>query len=79
MSLEQLWAGWRSEYVASVVPSDIAPEDDGCVFCQIAACGEPDERNGIVWRDEHNIAVLNAYPYASGHLLVMPVRHVSDL
>ncbi len=79
MSLEHLWAGWRSEYVASVLPTDVAPQDDGCVFCRIAASGEPDERNGIVWRDERNFAVLNAYPYASGHLLVMPVRHVSDL
>lgn len=82
MSFEQLWAGWRSEYVASVVnASDAGSEDDEdrCVFCRIVSMGEPDERNGIVWRDEKTFAVLNAYPYASGHLLVMPVRHVSDL
>jgi ATP adenylyltransferase len=79
MSLEQLWAGWRSEYVASVAPSGVAEEGDGCVLCRIAACGEPKEANGIVWRDDRNLAALNAYPYTSGHLLVMPVRHVSDL
>lgn len=79
MNLDHLWAGWRSEYVASVAPSGDAEEDDGCVLCRIAACGEPAEANGIVWRDDRNLAALNAYPYASGHLLVMPVRHVSDL
>lgn len=33
----------------------------------------------MVWRSELSYAVLNAYPYASGHLLVMPVRHVAEL
>jgi diadenosine tetraphosphate (Ap4A) HIT family hydrolase len=79
MSLEQLWAGWRREYVDSVVTSNVGSQDDGCVFCRIVAEGEPSESNGIVWRDELTFAVLNAYPYASGHLLVMPVRHVSDM
>ncbi len=75
--LEHLWAAWRSEYVTSVSAPE-APHED-CVFCRLIAEGDPGEPNGIVWRDELNFAVLNAYPYASGHLLVMPVRHVSDL
>lgn len=33
----------------------------------------------MVWRGERTFAVLNAYPYASGHLLVLPLRHVSEL
>ena len=80
MNLEQLWAGWRRDYVTSVAAAspDTTP-GDGCVFCRIVAEGPPREKNGIVWRDELVFAVLNAYPYASGHLLVMPVRHVSEL
>lgn len=80
LALEHIWAGWRREYVASV--ADAGPEhgdDDSCVFCRIIALGEPAASNGIVWRDELNFAVLNAYPYASGHLLLMPLRHVSEL
>jgi ATP adenylyltransferase len=50
-----------------------------CVFCAIAAGGAPSEDNGVLWRDETTFAVLNAYPYASGHLLVMPLRHVDAL
>jgi ATP adenylyltransferase len=78
VSLEQLWAGWRNDYVTSVAGS--GPEgEEVCVFCAILSNGEPDERNLIVWRDEVTFAILNAYPYANGHLLVMPVRHVSEI
>ncbi len=84
MGLEQLWAGWRMDYVQSASASERAAEaggsgDGGCVFCRIAASGPPSVENGIVWRDEAVFVVLNAYPYASGHMLVMPVRHVGGL
>ena len=76
MSLEQLWAGWRHEYVASATAAERAGDDGGCVFCRIAASGPPSADNLVVWRDDLTFAVMNAYPYASGHVLVMPVRHV---
>lgn len=84
MSLEQLWAGWRLEYVQAASAAERNPADPGasgedCVFCRIAASGPPSADNGVVWRDEFSFAVLNAYPYASGHLLVMPLRHVDRL
>jgi ATP adenylyltransferase len=34
---------------------------------------------GIVYRDEHSYVILNAFPYGSGHLLVLPHRHVAGL
>ena len=68
MNLERLWAGWREEYVAS--PGD----EEGCVLCRVL-----EEGGQVIWRGERTAAVLNAYPYTSGHLLVMPVRHVSEL
>ena len=79
MSLEQLWAGWRHDYVSSNSAAERRGDDDDCVFCRIAAAGDPAADNGIVWRGTRTFAVLNAYPYASGHLLVAPVRHVSSL
>jgi ATP adenylyltransferase len=69
--VEQMWAGWRSEYIDEVTSK---PEGD-CIFCSILASGRPDEETHIVWRDELAFAILNAYPYTSGHLMVMPVRH----
>lgn len=78
MPLEQLWAGWRHEYVAAATETERQGADGACVFCRLAASGEPSEENGVVWRNPHVLCVLNAYPYASGHLLVSPVRHVAD-
>jgi len=77
VSLEHLWAAWRSEYVAGAGAAP--PEGDGCVFCRILASGEPDDATYVLWRGEHTFSVLNAYPYTSGHLMVMPLRHVAEL
>ena len=77
MTLEQLWAGWRTEYVSSAGAS--GPGDDGCVFCRILASGESDETAKVVWRGGRIVALLNAYPYTSGHLMVMPERHVGEV
>jgi diadenosine tetraphosphate (Ap4A) HIT family hydrolase len=77
--LEQLWAGWRRDYVVSTTDAERAGTDDGCVFDRIAASGPPSADNLVVWRSDLSFAVMNAYPYASGHLLVMPVRHVGAL
>jgi ATP adenylyltransferase len=83
VSFENLWAGWRSEYIVEATARERAGtlDDDErrCVFCRLAASGPPSEDNLIVWRGEFTFSVLNAYPYATGHLLVMPLRHVADL
>ena len=79
-SLDRLWAGWRSDYIEGVTKPRV-PGDDDCVFCAILASGLPDTETHIVWRHPAGaaFAILNAYPYTSGHLMVMPVRHVSEL
>lgn len=80
-SLDQLWAGWRGEYIEGVTsaPPDVDPS--GCVFCRILSSGQPDADAFIVWRHPSGraIAILNAYPYTSGHLMIMPARHVGGL
>lgn len=75
--LERLWAGWRTAYVASA--GEEGPGDAGCVFCRILDSGEDDADTRILWRGDHALAILNAYPYTSGHLMVMPIRHVADI
>ncbi|MGH2933407.1 MAG: HIT family protein [Gaiellaceae bacterium] len=64
---KQLWAPWRLEYIQQ------ADELEGCVFC-LAAAG-PDEEMLVVHRGETGFALLNKFPYSSGHLLVAPYRH----
>lgn len=78
MSLERLWSGWRSEYVAGAAGGG-DDDRDGCVFCAILASGRPDAETYVLWRGSTCVAVLNAFPYTSGHLMVMPQRHVGEL
>lgn len=67
--MERLWAPWRLEYVGH------ADEDRGCVFC--LAAEQEDELGLVVRRGELAFALLNRFPYASGHVLVAPYRHGS--
>jgi diadenosine tetraphosphate (Ap4A) HIT family hydrolase len=77
MTLDRLWAGWRNEYVATA--SDAAQDGDACIFCRILGSDEPDDATYVLHRGERCFAILNAYPYTSGHLMVMPIRHVAEL
>ncbi|HEY7307258.1 MAG TPA: HIT domain-containing protein [Bryobacteraceae bacterium] len=49
-----------------------------CIFC-IAAAGTADEENLVVYRGPATFAILNKYPYTSGHLMIAPYEHVSRL
>ena len=81
-NLDVIWAGWRSEFVAGAAEAGEGEAKQGsCVFCRILASGLADEESHVVWRHPsgHVVALLNAYPYTSGHLMVMPTRHVAEL
>jgi ATP adenylyltransferase len=68
---KQLWAPWRLEYISS------ADEQRGCVFCS-AVAADDDEAALVLHRGRRATAILNKYPYASGHLMVAPNRHVGE-
>jgi ATP adenylyltransferase len=53
-------------------------EDEGCLFCEKPKEGD-DEKALIVARSELSFAMLNRYPYNSGHFMVAPFRHVGEL
>ena len=78
MSLGRLWASWRSEYVKDATAQNRSSEQQGCVFCELLA-QEPSPANGIIAVGEHAACVLNAFPYGSGHLLILPRRHEASL
>ncbi len=71
------FAGWGRGLPHAAGAS--GPGDDGCVFCRILASGEPDDATMVVWRGGRVVALLNAYPYTSGHLMVLPTRHVGEM
>ena len=83
MSLEHLWAGWRRDYIVEATEREraqgLSHDAAECVFCRLAVSGPPSEENLVVWRGERAFVVMNAYPYASAHVLVLPLRHVAML
>jgi len=81
--VEHLWAGWRSHYIRSEGEDrDKEIRDGMTLFERILHSGLPDDETFILWRGAHSFALLNAYPYTSGHVMVLPQRGVpllSDL
>lgn len=69
--MDHLWSPWRYRYVQS---AHTTPE---CIFCEMAA--HPDEENFVVHRGQYSFAVLNLYPYTTGHLMIVPYQHVDTL
>ncbi len=75
MTLDHLWAGWRASYIENV--ANQPPSADGCLFCRLLAA-DPEEAL-VIARNDQVFAVMNAYPYTSGHLMVAPLRHEGTL
>jgi ATP adenylyltransferase len=68
--MQVLWAPWRMAYIGG-------PKTSGCIFC--TAKQAPDGRADLVLAQHPAIVMLNKYPYASGHVMVAPQRHVASL
>jgi ATP adenylyltransferase len=78
VSLARFSAAWREQYVSSAGDPGEVAADGGCVFCELANA-EVSDATGVLWRNDLTYVALNAFPYGSGHLLVLPRRHVADL
>ena len=90
MDEQRIWAPWRIGYVAGDELEQPASEltqwqagaDHDCFLCQAAAVGDDrDARQNrhVVTATPSTVVVLNRFPYANGHLLISPLRHVGGL
>jgi ATP adenylyltransferase len=70
--MNYLWTPWRSTYMKQ------NRVNSGCIFCHAAASSD-DQESLVVYRGQHCFAILNRYPYTSGHLMVAPYVHVPRL
>ena len=66
--MDSLWAPWRMDYIVS----DKSKE---CVFCT-APKAEDDPLKKILFRGASSYVILNIFPYANGHMMICPYRHV---
>jgi ATP adenylyltransferase len=72
--LQRLWMPHRMAYIKG--EGRPATGTDKCPFDEIPKMSDADGL--IVARGDQVYAVLNLYPYNSGHLMVVPYRHVAD-
>jgi len=72
----RLWTPHRMAYIKGEGKPSGPGEDEVCPFDEAPRLS--DEDGLIVARGELVYAILNLYPYNSGHLLVCPYRHVAD-
>src|SRR3990172_6809071 len=70
--MKRLYSPWRSQYIATFSK----PKKAGCLFCRIAKV-KNDQKNFVLTRGKLCYAVMNLYPYNSGHVMVVPYKHTS--
>lgn len=67
--MDRLWAPWRINYVGK-------KKQKGCIFCRAKKSSANDY---VIFKTEKSMCLLNKYPYNNGHLMICPLRHVSDI
>jgi ATP adenylyltransferase len=69
--VERLWSPWRLKYVSH------AGAPCACVFCE--ACAHDGAESLVLYRGRTAFVILNLFPYNSGHLMIVPNRHIAQL
>lgn len=68
IDMKTIFAPWRMEYIEGEKP-------DGCVFCKCSIrCDDY-----IIFEGKTCFVMMNRYPYISGHLMIIPQRHIGKL
>lgn len=71
--MELLHAPWRISYILAPKP----PNEES-LFTRIGQSSD-DEAHYVIARERSCYALLNAYPYTGGHLMVVPYKAAKDL
>ena len=71
--MDRLWAPWRMKYILS--GDETADE---CIFCSFPAQGKEHQREHLIlYADPRAFVMMNKYPYANAHLMVIPRAHAA--
>ncbi|WP_338599972.1 HIT domain-containing protein [Sulfolobus tengchongensis] len=72
--MDILWAPWRAKYIA-----DSSKAKGGeCLFCRVVK-EDNDQQNYIVYRSKYAFIILNAFPYNTAHVMIVPYRHLPSI
>ena len=67
---QRFWTPWRMQYVGG------EGRGSGCVFCDRLA-EDDDVASLILHRGERSFAIMNLFPYNTGHAMILPKDHVA--
>lgn len=70
--------GYKVLFAPSSEKSTSKSSDTTCIFCAMAK-GDPEASKHVLYNDGEDMVVLNIAPYTTGHLLVIPTKHYTDL
>lgn len=71
MSENFIWAPWRAKFI-------LGKKERGCIFCNRIRRRQ-DAADLIIYRGRTAFVILNRFPYNSGHVMVVPRRHIGSL
>lgn len=70
--MDLVWAPWRNKYVSE------STKTKSCFFCDLVQAN-PSVDNLLLSRTDECMVLLNRYPYTCGHIMIAPLRHISEL
>ena len=74
--MDKLWSPWRSNYIESFKTKT---DSDAVMFCEAQKLPIESDESLVVFKNKLCYVMLNLYPYNSGHVMVIPNKHVSDM
>ena len=66
--MDTMFTPWRMEYIKGKKP-------EGCVFCKTSIRS----LDYVVYEGTTCFVMVNKYPYTSGHLMIIPLRHIAEV
>ncbi|MGC8660894.1 MAG: HIT family protein [Nitrososphaeria archaeon] len=70
--MKVVWAPWRIDFIEAV------PKN--CLFCDVIKANKKlDRENLVLYRGKNSFIIMNKYPYNNGHLMFVPIRHISKI
>lgn len=78
--MKTLWAPWRMEFILDAKAKKESVKSSSkstSIFFELSQ-QKPSQKNLILYKGQRAFVILNKYPYANGHLMVIPLRQVAD-
>jgi len=70
--MKRIWSPWRMKYIQNSKSTDVCP------FCAALGSSEPADHY-LLHKGEKVFVILNRYPYTTGHLLILPLKHEENM